>query len=98
MKKEIHFDMLRRLRDAVSGIRPEKWKTNSWFLVHNAPPHRSVLVKDFLAKNNVTILEHPPYSSDLAAAHFYLSLPQKSPLKIGSFVMLQTSLKMLSKS
>jgi len=31
----------------------------------------SVLVKDFLAKDNVETLEHPPYSSDLAPADFY---------------------------
>jgi len=30
------------------------------------------LVKDFIIKNNVTTLEHLPYSSDLAAADFYL--------------------------
>jgi hypothetical protein len=31
--------------------RPEKWRTNSWFLLHdNAPAHRLTLVKDFLAK------------------------------------------------
>jgi hypothetical protein len=42
---------------------PEKWRTNSWFLLHdNAPAHRSVLVKDFLGKNNVTAVKHPPYS------------------------------------
>jgi hypothetical protein len=41
-----------------------KWKTNGWYLLHdNAPAHRSVLVKDFLAKNNVTTLQHSPYSS-----------------------------------
>jgi hypothetical protein len=44
-------------------IRLEKWRTNSWFLLHDsAPAHRSVLVNDFLAKNNVTTLEHPLYS------------------------------------
>jgi hypothetical protein len=30
------------------------------------------LVKDFLAKNNVTTLEHPPNSLDLVPAYFYL--------------------------
>ena len=36
---------------------------NGWFLFHdNALAHQSVLVKDFLAKNNVTALEHPPLS------------------------------------
>jgi transposase len=37
-----------------------------------ATAHRSVLVKDFLTKNNVTALGHPHYSPDLAAADFYL--------------------------
>jgi transposase len=39
------------------------------------------LVKDFLAKNNVTALEHPPYSTDFAPADFYLFLQLKSALK-----------------
>ena len=38
----------------------------------NAPTHRSVLVKDFLEKNNMITLQHPPYSSDLIPADFYL--------------------------
>jgi len=36
----------------------------------NAPEHRSVLVKDFSAKNKVTTLEHLPYSTDLAPTDF----------------------------
>jgi len=39
------------------------------------------LVKDFLAKNNVTTLEHPPYFPALAAADFYHSLQMKSALE-----------------
>jgi hypothetical protein len=39
------------------------------------------LVKDFLAKNNVTTLEHTPYSPDLAAADFYLFARMKSARK-----------------
>jgi hypothetical protein len=51
---------IHRLRDAVRRKCPEKGRTNSLFLLHdNAPAHRSVLVKDFLAKNHVTTLEHP---------------------------------------
>ena len=60
MNKEMYIDILRRLRDAVRRKRPEKWRTDSWFLLHdNAPAHRSVLVKDFLAKNSVTTSQHP---------------------------------------
>jgi histone-lysine N-methyltransferase SETMAR len=82
MSKEMHIDILRRLRDAVRRKRPKKMRTNIWFLLHdNAPAHRSVLVKDFLAKNYVTKLEHPPYSPDLAPADFYLFSRLKSALK-----------------
>jgi hypothetical protein len=60
VKKEMYIDVLRQLRDVVSRKCPEKWRTNSWFLLHdNTPAHQSVLVKDFVAKNNVTTLELP---------------------------------------
>jgi len=50
-----------------------KDRTNSWFLLRrNAPAHRSVLVKDFSAKNKATTLEHTPYSSALTSADFYV--------------------------
>ena len=69
------------------GMRPEskcpqKWRTNSLFLLlDNAAAHQSVLVKDFLAKINVAVLEHPPYLSDLAPADFYLFSGLKSAMK-----------------
>jgi hypothetical protein len=69
----VDIDISRRLKDAVKRKHPEKRRTNSLFLLHsNAPAHRSVLVKDFLAKNKATILERPPYSTDLAPANFYV--------------------------
>ena len=62
MNKEMHIDILRRLRDAVRRKYHEKWRTDIWFLLHdNAPAHRPVLVKDFLIKKDVTTLDHPPY-------------------------------------
>ena len=76
MREEIYI----RMRS--DGNAPEKWRTNSWFLPHdNAPAHRSYLVKDILAKNNVTTLEHPPYSHDLTEADFYPFPQLKSALK-----------------
>lgn len=56
----MYFYILRRLMDVARREGPEKLKTNCWFLRHdNAPEHRSILVKNFLAKKNVTTLEHP---------------------------------------
>jgi hypothetical protein len=64
---------LQQQRGAVRKKRPEKWRLNIWFLLHdNASAHRSVLVKDFLAKNNVATLEHPHYSICLTSADSYL--------------------------
>jgi hypothetical protein len=75
-------DIFRPCGDAISSKRPEKWRTSSGFLFHdNAPAHRSVLVKDFLTKNNVTTLENHPYYLDLAATNFDLFPPLKSELK-----------------
>jgi len=78
----MYNDIFHPLRDAVRRKHPQKWRTNSWFLLHdNAPAHRSVLVKAFLAKNNVTTLEHPLYPPDLAPVDFYLFLLLKSVFK-----------------
>jgi len=52
------------------------------FLLHkSASARRSVLVQDFLAKNYVTKLEHPPCSPDMTPADLYLILRQKSTFK-----------------
>jgi len=77
----MYIDILCHLRDAVRRKCPEQSRTNnlwhpivyfsiSWFLFQNhAPAHQLVLVKDFLAKNNVATLELPPYSPELAPAY-----------------------------
>jgi len=73
VNKETYIDIIRRLRDKVRRKHAEKWRTNSWFLFHdNAPAQPSVLINDFLGMNNITTLEHPPYSFDQATSDFYL--------------------------
>ena len=82
MNEEMCVDVLCRLRDTVRSKRDKKWRTSGCFPLHdNAPAHRSVLVMDILAKSSVTTLEHPPYTSDLAAADLYLFPGLKSALK-----------------
>ena len=78
----MYIDILRRLWDSVRRERPEKLRTNSWFLLHdNAPAHRSVLVKVFLTKKNVTTLEQIPHSPELDPADFCLLYRLKSALR-----------------
>ncbi|KAJ4428120.1 hypothetical protein ANN_24134 [Periplaneta americana] len=80
--KELYVETLRRLWDAVRRKRPEKWVENNWFLMHdNAPAHRAIIVKNFLARHNITALDHPPYSPDLSPPDYFLFPRPKSHLK-----------------
>jgi len=55
----------------------------------NAPAHNALSVKQFLANKNITVLEHPPYSPDLAPCDFYLFPKIKSVLKGTHFVSVE---------
>jgi transposase len=53
-----------------------------WMLHHdNAPAHVSLLIREFLFKNETTVVPQPPYSSDLAPVDFFLFPKLKSTLK-----------------
>ncbi|KAG5316891.1 MOS1T transposase, partial [Acromyrmex insinuator] len=47
----------------------------------NAPAHTSLLVREFLAKNNTLMMPQPPYSPDLAPCDFFLFPKLKRPMK-----------------
>jgi histone-lysine N-methyltransferase SETMAR len=52
-----------------------------WFLHwDNAPVHSAAVVQDWLAARGVQVIEHPPYSPDLAPADFFLFPKVKSVL------------------
>ncbi|UYV73903.1 hypothetical protein LAZ67_11001358 [Cordylochernes scorpioides] len=79
---EYYLNVLKRLIARIRRIRPEYRDENSWGLLHdNAPSHSSLIVRRFLAKNNVCVLNHPPYSPDLASYDFYLFPKIKLKLK-----------------
>ena len=63
LKKVKKFYQKKRPKSGIRGIR----------LLHdNAPAHRSKLVTEFLDKECVVVLPHPPYSPDLSPCDFYL--------------------------
>jgi hypothetical protein len=69
----MYIAILRRLTVVVRRKEHEKFKTNGWFSHHDkVSAHRSLLIKDFVAKCNVTAQEHSPYSSGLSSTDFYL--------------------------
>jgi len=58
------------------------WSSGNWFLHHdNAPAHTALSVQQFLAKNNMTVIHHPPYSPDLAPCDFFLFSHMKRQMK-----------------
>ena len=80
---DFYCDVLRRLRENVRRKRPQKWKNQNLIIHHdNVPAHRSFKVSQFLAKNNMTVILHPPYSPDLALCDFFLFLKLKLRIRV----------------
>ena len=62
--------------------RPEMWSSGDWFLhPDNAPAHMALSVQQFLAKNNMTVIPHPPYSLDVVPCDFFLFHRIKGQMK-----------------
>lgn len=77
-----YVEVLKRLLARIARVRPEYRDTGSWSLLHdNAPSHRAILVRDFLGRRNVTMLDHPPYSPDLSPCDFFAFPKLKLTLK-----------------
>ncbi|QQP55844.1 Mariner Mos1 transposase, partial [Caligus rogercresseyi] len=50
---------------------PEMAKRDWYFHFDNAPCHTANSTKEFLAKKGIKVIDHPPYSPDLASADFF---------------------------
>jgi histone-lysine N-methyltransferase SETMAR len=72
-----YYEVLLKLRDAIHRKRPGQL-TRGVLLHHdNARPHTAQATQDRLQELQWELLEHPPYSPDLAPSDFHLfSLPK----------------------
>ena len=69
-----YLEVLKRLGEKVRRKRSEHFANNSWILHRdNAPAHMTLSVREFLATKQITVLEHPAYSPDLAPVTFFCS-------------------------
>jgi len=60
----------------------ERFGSESWLLHQdNAAAHSSLSIREFLAKNNIAMLDQPHYSSDLDPATFFSSPNSRRVLK-----------------
>jgi hypothetical protein len=61
VNKEFYLKVMKRLSEAVRRKRPEAWTNKTWMLHHdNAPPQASLFIREFLAKQETTVMpQHP---------------------------------------
>jgi transposase len=66
------------------------WKNGDWLLHHdNAPAHTSLIVREFLTKNNMTAVPHPAYLSDMVHCDFCVFPKMKLRLKGRRFISIE---------
>jgi histone-lysine N-methyltransferase SETMAR len=91
MNQTYYTELLTKLRGKIRRKRPELWK-NGWILHQdNTPAHNALSVRQFLAKKQVPVLHHAPYSPDLAPCAFFLFPKLKHSLKGTHFQSIKTS-------
>jgi len=79
---EFYCNVLRRLREDIRRKRPELCCAGNWLLHDdNAPSHRDLVTREFLAHKGIITLPNPPYSPDLAPCDFFLFPKMKLQLK-----------------
>jgi len=82
VNKRLYQEVLAHLRDAVCRKRPELWENRTWMLHHDSAPAKALLlIRAYLAKHHTSIVPHPPYSSDLAPAEFFMFPKHTATLK-----------------
>jgi len=77
-----YLEVLKRLHEKVRRKQPKLFANNSWILHHdNTPAHMALSLREFLATKQITVLEHPACSPDLASNDFFLFQKIKEILK-----------------
>jgi histone-lysine N-methyltransferase SETMAR len=71
------LEILARLHEAVRRRRPDAWN----FHHDNALAHDALAVQEFLVKQSIMKLDHPPYSPALASCDFWPFPKLKTALK-----------------
>ena len=95
INKELYCEILTKLRAAVRKRRPHLWDfcddgdRRMWLLHDNARPHVAHKTVTTLAESRIRIMDHPPYSPDLAPSDFFLFPKLKAHLRGTRFESLE---------
>jgi len=81
-----YLEIMKQLLARIRRVRREFCENGEGFLLQdNAPTHTAAIVSRFLAKKQVAVLSHPPYSPDLAPTDYFLFPKIKMKLKGNCF-------------
>ncbi len=84
--RSCNLNIFQHLREPICRVWPELWTNNYWLLHQdNAPMQSTFKIHEFSAKNQVNVLDHPPYSPNLAPCDFFLCRKIKNTLKSHRF-------------
>ncbi|QQP54505.1 Uncharacterized protein FKW44_007355 [Caligus rogercresseyi] len=75
-------DVMNMFLNKFKEKRPEMAKRDWYFHLDNAPCHTANSTKEFLAKKGIKVIDHPPYSPDLAPADFFYFPVMKKGVEI----------------
>ena len=89
VNQQYYIEVLTKLHERVRRKQLELWRSGRILHQDNAPPYITLSVKQYLANKNITVLEHPPYSPDLASCDFCLLPEIKSVFKGTHFVSVE---------
>ncbi len=79
---EDYISTLSRFRERVRLYRPELWESGDWYLQQdNAPAHTAILTIAYFGEHDMDLLNHPPYSLDLAPCNYFMFLTLKASLR-----------------
>ncbi len=79
---KVYMGILSRLREAIRRKRPVLWQNNQYRILHdNAPAHTATPTFAAMVETSMNVVNHPPYSPDLAPADFWFFPFLKSQIR-----------------
>ncbi len=86
--RDLYLEILGLLKERIRRKRPHLWKhpnkdvDHPFYLLHdNALLHTATLTLALLGESGIQMINHPPYSPDLALCNFYLFPTLKKALR-----------------
>ena len=78
---QYYLGVMQHLLARIRRVRPQYKARGSCSLLHdNAPAHKCIFVRNFLASKSVQVLDHPAYSPDLSPCDYFLFAKLKMQL------------------